>query len=284
MSGPGASGEFDDGSPLLLGSILELFDRLWPQEWAQSWDAVGLTVGDPGAPIRRILLAVDVVPDVVAEARAWGADLLLTHHPLLLRGVHSIATTTPKGRMLADLVAGETALFTAHTNADTAPGGVNDALAAALDLQDTVPLLPGIGGSGMGRVGRLTAAVPLATFVDQLVDALPVAPAGVRVAGWLDSPVQRVAVCSGAGDDVFDAVREADVDVYVTADLRHHPASEALAHGRPALIDAGHFATEWPWLPVAAAQIEAGVSALGTSVETRVSTICTDPWTALVLP
>jgi putative NIF3 family GTP cyclohydrolase 1 type 2 len=110
--------------------------------------------------------------------------------------------------------------------------------------------------------------------------ARPATASGVRAAGDPDRPIRRVAVCGGAGDDreLLAAVRAAGVDAYVTADLRHHPASEAMEDARfgggPALVDVAHFASEWPWLPVAA-----GLLAGGT-VETRVSTIVTDPWTA----
>ena len=107
-------------------------------------------------------------------------------------------------------------------------------------------LLPG--DRGLGRVGRLAAPETLRAFGERVAAALPRTPSGVRVAGDLDALVQTVAVCGGAGDDLFDDVRRAGADAFVTADLRHHPASESLAHGSPALVDCAHWATEWPWL------------------------------------
>jgi putative NIF3 family GTP cyclohydrolase 1 type 2 len=101
----------------------------------------------------------------------------------------------------------------------------------------------------------------------------------VRVAGDSGRTVERVAVCGGAGDSHFPAVRRAQVDAYVTADLRHHPAAEAREHGAPALLDCAHWATEWPWLPVAEQALRAGLAARADTVETRVSRIVTDPWT-----
>jgi putative NIF3 family GTP cyclohydrolase 1 type 2 len=108
--------------------------------------------------------------------------------------------------------------------------------------------------------------------------ALPATAGGVRVGGDPGGAVRRVAVCGGAGDFLLDAVRRTDADVYVTSDLRHHPASEFLEHGGPALVDVAHWAAEWTWLPVVARRV---ADALGDTVETRVSTICTDPWTGL---
>ena len=104
-------------------------------------------------------------------------------------------------------------------------------------------------------------------------------------AGPADAQVQRVAVCAGAGDDIFDAVRASGADVYLTSDLRHHPASEAreqAAGGPPYLVDVAHFASEWPWLPLAAADLTSALVGDGTTVETRISTQRTDPWTARV--
>ena len=118
--------------------MLAAVERLWPASLAESWDAVGPVAGRPEAPVRRILWAVDPVQAVADEAVEVGADLLLTHHPLLLRGVHSVATTTAKGASVTSLVVGDVALYVAHTNADVAVPGVNSALAAAYRAGESV--------------------------------------------------------------------------------------------------------------------------------------------------
>ena len=114
-----------------LGEIIELLEEAYPPRLAESWDRVGLVAGDRAAPVRRVVVAVDATDAVVDHALAEGADLLVVHHPPLMKGVHSIATDTPKGRLLHRLVVGGCALFAAHTNADAARPGVNDALAEA---------------------------------------------------------------------------------------------------------------------------------------------------------
>ncbi|MDQ3432805.1 MAG: Nif3-like dinuclear metal center hexameric protein, partial [Actinomycetota bacterium] len=136
------------------------------------------------------------------------------------------------------------------------------------------------GGRGTGRIGELEESVALSAFVARAARALPATAAGLRVAGDPDAMVGRVAVCGGAGDSLLDAARSSGADVYLTADLRHHPASESREHGLPALVDAAHWATEWPWLQEAAVLLAERLSARGTTVETRVSRIVTDPWTA----
>lgn len=259
-----------------LADVMAVLDQRYIPDTAEPWDAIGLVCGDPSVSVRRILLAVDPVVATVDEALGWDADLMVVHHPLFLRGVHGVPATTYKGRLVHRLITGGCALFVAHTNADKATPGVSDALARAVGL--TGELAP-LSAGGVGRVGELAQAVRLADFAASVARALPVGPVGVRVAGDPDRPVRRVAVAGGAGDDLFDEVRSSGADVYLTSDLRHHPASEAVETVGPALIDAGHFATEWPWLPSVEVALH---DALTTdSVETRVSTRRTDPWTFL---
>lgn len=124
----------------MLREIVALLDTLYRPEWADDWDAVGTVVGEPDAEIAKILLAVDPVKAVVDEAVAIGANLIVTHHPLLLRGVTTVAASTPKGRVIHDLIANGVALHTCHTNADSPPLGVSESMALALGLTDLRPL------------------------------------------------------------------------------------------------------------------------------------------------
>ncbi len=134
---------------------------------------------------------------------------------------------------------------------------------------------PGITTTGTGRVGNLPP-VTLAEFAEHVAAVLPLTAHGVRVAGDPERMVKRVAVCGGAGDFLLDRVASSDVDVYLTSDLRHHPAAEFVEKRGPALVDVAHWAAESTWLPVVAARVG---QALGDQVETRVSAVVTDPWT-----
>ena len=272
-----------------LRDVLAVLEEMYPGESAQSWDRVGLVTGDPDQAVTRVHAAVDPTLEVIEEARRDGADLLITHHPLLLRGVHSVATTSAKGAAVTSLVVGDVALYVAHTNADVAEPGVNTALAAACGLADTEPLSVEE-GRPMGRVGDLHEEITLATFAERLAEALPAAPGGIRVSGPPEGRVQRVALLGGAGDGLIDAARAAGADVYVTADLRHHPALEAREESRsgagtPFLVDAGHWASESLWLDDMLARLGTGLAERGADMvgwETHVSPICTDPWTFTV--
>jgi dinuclear metal center YbgI/SA1388 family protein len=374
-----------------LRDVVDLLHGWYPPGTADSWDAVGLVSGDPDQAVRKVLFAVDPAPEVADEAAAWGADLLVVHHPLFLKPVHGIARTTPKARTLGALLDARCALLTAHTNADQAVGGVSDALATALGLRDLAPVLsrdpapvdmltvyvpagdaerlreaiaaagagtigdydsasfssagegrfrplegasptvgevgrlevvdevrvevmlprprrtavvaamldahpyeepayavvevvPATGGeTGSGRIGDVEPTT-LGDFARIVAERLPSTAGGVRIGGDPQRPVRRVAVCGGAGDFLLDAVLATDADVYVTSDLRHHPASEFLEKGGPALVDVAHWAAEWTWLPVVEARVRRALGDLGgdlggDTVETRVSQIPTDPWT-----
>ncbi|GAB87229.1 Nif3-like dinuclear metal center hexameric protein [Gordonia rubripertincta] len=336
-----------------VGDVVDAVERAYPPALAESWDAVGLVCGDRSEPVRRVLACVDVTDAVVDAAVAEKADLVITHHPLLMRGVTSVAADTPKGRIVHRLIRDGIALLSAHTNADSARPGVSDALADLLGVVDTAPIEPksaapldkwvvmvpegnveqvseamfaagageigdyrdcswtvvGTGqfeaqedasptigeigtrthvdearvemvadrslrgsvlralrnahpyeepafdvfeladlgsGLGLGRVGSLPEPMTLRDFTDVVARALG-APSGIRAAGDPDALVRTVAVCGGAGDSLLGRVRGLGVDVYVTGDLRHHPADESLRDGGPALVDAGHWATEFPW-------------------------------------
>jgi dinuclear metal center YbgI/SA1388 family protein len=165
--------------PARLSDVTAALDLLYPPRLAEDWDAVGLVCGDPGASVTKVLLAVDPVQAVVEEAFAIGADLVVTHHPLYLRGTTSVAADHPKGKVVHQLVQGGSALFVAHTNADRARGGVNDALAALFDLQGTSPLEP-----APEQLDKLVVFVPVAE-ADRV--RLAVTAAGAGHLGHYDS-------------------------------------------------------------------------------------------------
>jgi dinuclear metal center YbgI/SA1388 family protein len=269
-----------------LADVVRVLDGSYPPHTAAGWDRVGLVTGDLEQPIGTVHFAVDPTFAVIEEARDAGADLLVTHHPLLLRGIHSVATTTAKGAAVTTLVVADLALYCAHTNADVATPGVNDALAAACGLRADAEPLDIEDGQPIGRVGELAEPTTLRAYAERLATVLPAAPAGLRISGDPSAAIRRVAVQGGAGDSRFDAVRRSGADVYVTADLRHHPAVEAREEGRggaPYLIDAGHWASEWLWLAGAADLLRETLAGQGYDLETVVSQLRTDPWD-FVLP
>ncbi len=258
-------------------------ERLWPPAGAEPWDAVGLIAGDLDATVNSILLAVDAVLDTVDEAIDAGADLLLVHHPLLLRGVTSVASDRYKGAALTKLIRANCALIAAHTNADVVETGTSAVFAAALGLSDVHPIVAGTDRArGIGRVGVLPQPTTLGRLARALGELLPATATGVRVSGDYDAPITTIALCGGAGDALLSHPAVLAADVYITSDLRHHPASEArenaVVGGGPALIDVSHWASEWLWLETAASELRHALPGVTITVsETR-----TDPWDFVV--
>jgi dinuclear metal center YbgI/SA1388 family protein len=270
-----------------LSEVIAALDALWPPARAEEWDAVGTVcgeVGNPEARVERVLFAVDPVQEIADEAVEIGAQLLVIHHPLYLRGTTTVAADTFKGRVVHTLIRHGIALHVAHTNADTADPGVSDALAGALDLRVIRPLVPdpsdSEGRRGLGRICEPPRPMRLSELTAWAAERLPVTAQGIRAAGDPDQMVNSIAVCGGSGDGLFAEVRAAGVDAYLTADLRHHPASEAREHSPLALLDAAHFATEWPWCEQAAAQLDEISDRRDWRLRTHVSRTVTDPWTA----
>lgn len=263
-----------------LSDVVSVLDALYDPRWADDWDAVGTVVGDPAAQVTKVLLAVDPVQAVVDEAVSWGAELVLVHHPLWLKGVTTVAAGSPKGRVVHTLISNGIALHTCHTNADCPPRGVSESMAFALGVQDIRPLEPDDAPErGSGRIGRLAHPMRLDAFAEHVARSLPAHHSAVRVAGDPARLIETVALCGGSGDFLLATAQAEGADVYVTSDLRHHPVSEHLEQPDPcAVVDVPHWSAEWTWLPVAAAELRSRLPGL----ETRVSAIVTDPWTAHV--
>lgn len=270
---------------LSLHQLIGTLNQMWPRSLAEEWDQVGLVLGHPEASVTTALLCVDVVDQTVTEAIDQGVDVIIAHHPLLLRGVTSLAEDQSKGHLVARLIRGGVALFTAHTNADAVDGGTSETLGRALGLKNMEVIAPSSEPPmGIGRVGVLATPTRLYDLASQLGGLVPQTAAGIKVSGDPEQLVTRVALCTGAGDSLLGHPQVASADVYITGDLRHHPASDTqqarlLGHG-PALIDVSHFASEWFFLDSVKRSLEASVPQL----DVVVSELVTDPWDFVVHP
>ncbi|WP_295579004.1 Nif3-like dinuclear metal center hexameric protein [uncultured Oscillibacter sp.] len=223
------------------GEIEERLFQLAPGEGTMDWDNVGLLLGDPERSVERVLVALDITEAVADEAIARDCQMIVAHHPIMncrWLPVQSIREDTPQGHLLRKLLRREICAVCMHTNLDVAWGGVNDALAEALRLEDPGPLCE----NGLGRVGTLPQPMALADFARFVSRAL-----GCNGLRYADAgrPVCRVGVGGGACGDFADDAIAAGCDTYVTADLSYHQFLDAPGKGVN-LIDAGHFPTENP--------------------------------------
>lgn len=256
--------------------VVNILNLLYPPDTAQEWDVNGLNIGSTNKTIEKILFTVDVTRAVVDEAIEEKADLIISHHPLMLHPVSLLSEESLKGELVTKLIKADVSLFNAHTNADVAAEGVNQALANLLKLTDLKP----INITGLGRVGKLADPMVLKAFVKFVKDNLPVTNSAILVSGDLEKEIKTVAVCGGAGDSLLAEVRQLAVDVFLTADLRHHPAQDNKELNGPALVSVSHWASEWPWLSACRAALTRELEKLGLHVEMKVSSLNTDPWDA----
>jgi dinuclear metal center YbgI/SA1388 family protein len=263
-----------------LRETIAVFESIWPLELADEWDAPGLVSGNPEASVSKVLLAVDVTSEVIKEAIEARCDLVLAHHPYLLRGVKTIAETTTKGHVLAAAIRGSIAIYGAHTNADVVENGVSDVLAKQLGLTQIKPLVPTQSATiGHGRTGKFASPITLGDLAVALGRLLPATAGGIKVAGDFGNRISTVALCGGAGDSFLNDAQHAGADVYITSDLRHHPAQDSRETApNMALIDISHWAAESLWLEVAAAQLAERLP----QMEFVVSQQRTDPWDFVV--
>ncbi|MFO7607450.1 MAG: Nif3-like dinuclear metal center hexameric protein [Desulfurivibrionaceae bacterium] len=228
--------------PIVLKDLLAVLAEIAAPALAEPWDNVGLMVGDPNREISGVLVALDASDQVFTEAQKHGCNVVLTHHPLIFKPLPAVRTDQMIGRLLARALTEGIAVVSCHTNLDKVSGGVNDALAAGLELHDCLVLAGEPEGEiGFGRVGTLPAPLTFAEFIEMLSGVLGLE--AVRVAGTPPKTLSRVAVCGGSGSELAAAAMAARAQVFVTGEVKHSTARWAEDAGF-CIVDAGHFSTE----------------------------------------
>ena len=271
--------------------IIDIMDQLVPPSLAEEWDNVGLQIGNPQLPVRRIWIALDPGPEVIEAACKNKIDLLITHHPLIYKPLKSIDFTTPGGSTIQMAAQHQLAIFSAHTNFDIVSDGVNDILAQRLGLKNLQILQPvkvnasalndmdaagnGEAAYGIGRIGELDKTSSLKSLVSQVKKKLKLD--FVKVAGDLNMKVVRVAICSGSGSSLMPAFLSSKADVYISGDIHYHNARDAACNQR-AIIDIGHFASEHLLVEVLADRLDRLITEAGINAKVKACTMETDPF------
>ena len=233
-----------------VADILNFIEALAPASLKMDWYNVGLLCGSKSAPVTKILVALDPFEHVCREAANWGAELIVTHHPIIFRPLPNVTDETSIGRSLMTLCRHGINAVNAHTNLDCAPGGVNDVLAQTLGLRN-IEVIPG-GIPNLLRMGDVDEQ-PLSQFLSTVKGHL-----GCDGLRYVDGgkPVHRVAVGGGACADGMQDAIAAGCDTFVTSDVKYNQFWDAHDLGLN-LIDAGHFATENPIIAVLASKLQA---------------------------
>jgi len=232
----------------MIPSVREIEEILFewaPRSLAEEWDNVGLQCGNPDAPVKRIVICLDITPDSLSYALKTNSDLVISHHPLIFRPLNCLNLQDYTARLLAGFLRHDISVISMHTNLDSCTGGVNDKLCELLEIDCTSPLIPSpaMPDAGLGRVGRLKKTMSQQEFIEHISQGLGLDC--IPFAGDSRKPISLVAVCSGSGSTLFDQALAAGAQAYVTAEIKHSVARKAEAEGI-LLVDAGHFHTEHP--------------------------------------
>lgn len=228
----------------LIQDILTDLEQQIPLTLAESWDNVGLLWGDAGVEARGVMTCLTLTEEVAEEAIREGANLVITHHPILFKAVKRLTTATSEGRMLLRLAQAGVSVYSPHTAFDSAREGINQQLAMSLGLSEIQAIRTKPPSSdGSGRWGQLAAPQSLAELLGQLRSICPAAQ--FTFVGDLDQPCEAVAIACGAAGDYLPDAAALDCQVFVTGETRFHTCLEARSLG-VALVMVGHYASERP--------------------------------------
>lgn len=227
--------------PMKVKDIIALLEAEVPLRWQESYDNAGLAVGNPEAEVEGVLIALDATEEVVDEAIREGAQMVVTHHPIIFRPIRRLAEENRQQRTIAKAIRHGIALYAAHTNLDSAPeAGISHHLARLFGVQVESLLEQGAEeGVGIGVVGVLPQAVPTDNFLALIKERLGVE--ALRHSTVRTPQVQRVAICSGSGGGLIEEAERAGADIYIAADFKYHDFVDA---DRMVLVDVGHFESE----------------------------------------
>ena len=259
---------------MTVGDLLAALDRLAPMRLAEEWDNVGMMVGRRDRPVTRVLVALDLREHVLDEARDAGADLVLVHHPPIFPALSAVSDQRMAGALVLHAAEDRIAVVAAHTNLDSASGGLNDLMADALGMRERAPLVPDADDPavGLGRVGIIDPT-PLDELAARCVGVFCTRRANLGVAGDPDRVVSRLAVCTGSGGSLIGAARESEAEAYVTGDLKYHDADAAEGMG---LVNIAHGAVEQYAMRMWTPALAEALAPLG--VEVAFARGDTDPW------
>ena len=277
-----------------LSDIMDILDNLAPPFLAEEWDNSGLQLGDPSWPVAKIWVALDPSLQVVEAASAHKVNLLITHHPLIFKPLRSLEFGTPLGAVIELAIRNNLAIFAAHTNLDSASGGLNDMLARRLGLTDLKPLVavkeikryrydnyPQMSREqqpGIGRVGYLSKAVDLKSFVRTIKKKMGLQT--IKFAGDPQLVVKKAALCTGSGSSLLENFFASGAQVYISGDIRYHDARDVEA-AKLGVIDIGHFSSESFIAEDLAARLETILAEAGFDVVVEACDIETDPFDIL---
>jgi len=225
-----------------LAALINFLEEFAPPAQAESWDNVGLLVGEREKQVLRVMTCLTITPASAAEAIEERADLIVTHHPLPFHPLKRVTSETPEGKLLLDLIRSGVAVYSPHTAFDSARAGINQRLAEGIGVLVSKVLVPSESGElGAGRWGQLDKPIAVSQLAQRVKQFLKVER--VQVVGSPARSVHTVAVACGSAGELLSAAGQLGCDCFVTGEMRFHGCLEAET-GSIAVILAGHFASE----------------------------------------
>ena len=224
-----------------VSEIAKIIEQAFPLCDAEEWDNAGLLLGRRDKDVQKVLLTLDVTSFVAEEAVKCGADMIVSHHPILFSPANRITDETPEGRMILKLIQNDIAVYAAHTNLDKGIGGINDYLSEVFGLKNVETVIKSDReGVGLGRIGILPESMTVRELALLVKDKLSTP---VRLSGDGDKMVKKLAIGSGASDDIIPTAGAMGADAVITGDCKYH-RNQGFAELGVAVIDAGHYPTE----------------------------------------
>ncbi|HBY20156.1 MAG: Nif3-like dinuclear metal center hexameric protein [Clostridiales bacterium GWE2_32_10] len=230
---------------VMCNDIINKLEKIAEESLAESWDNVGLQIGRNEKHVDKILVTLDVTSKIIEMAIHEKVDLIISHHPLIFKGIHNVKTDNYLGDNIYKLIKNDISVYSMHTNMDISKHGLASKLAEKLDLRHIMILDEKRNEKGevhgLGRIGELPKPVSFETFIKNLKKILKCDV--MRYAGNRDTTIRKVALCPGSGMEFMHLARSKNADVYVTGDLKYHQAVEADEMDF-LVIDAEHYYTE----------------------------------------
>lgn len=266
-----------------------LLEQIAPSYLSEEWDNCGLQVGSSQWPVRKILVALDPLLSVIEDAGRQSADMVITHHPLIFKALKHVDIETLEGKVIAAALNKRIAIYAAHTNLDSAAGGINDVLAQKIGLCNLRPMViaKSLSGSevsdestmeGIGRIGELAEPMTVTQWAGRIKNSFGLRH--VKVAGNVEQVVHQAAVCSGSGSSLLDGFLGSSAEVFISGDMRYHDARAVEDAGR-AFIDIGHFASEHIIIDTLVSKLTSAIQNVGWQVRVQPCILEKDPFELL---
>lgn len=266
--------------PLKIKDVINFMESIAPLNLKESYDNVGLMVGDREQELRGILLALDCTLEVIEEAKSKEVNMIITHHPLLFRKPSSVTMDTLQGRKLINLIKNDINLYSSHTNLDSAKDGMNDTIVKLLGFNsDKVRIIEssqsGILGTGIGRMVDMEESIDGNHICDIIKKRLNIP--FMRYVGDLNKSIKSIAIINGSGQDYFEAARKMGADCIITGDTTYHYVSDYAEMGM-LIFDINHFSSEWPLFIDIAKSIRDYVKAKDENIALYISENSKEPY------